>query len=510
MCPILFQMALWRPGDGKVYLPPTPVSKVISTDRYVSRTNLFYYGGSSRLLTVGHPYYSVPVSAPGQNNKKATIPKVSGYQYRVFRVHLPDPNKFGLPDAQLYNPDTERLVWACRGVEVGRGQPLGVGTSGHPLYNRLDDTENTPFLAAGDTDSRDNVSVDYKQTQLLIIGCKPSIGEHWGKGTVCTNVQYRAGDCPPLQFTNSTIEDGDMVEAGYGAIDFAKLQESKSEVPLDLCTTTCKYPDYLQMAAEPYGDCMFFCLRREQMFARHFFNRQGTMGEEVPQSFYLKGTSSRATLSSSVYAPTPSGSMVSSDSQLFNKPYWLQRAQGHNNGICWFNQLFVTVVDTTRSTNFTISAATNTESEYKPTNFKEYLRHVEEYDLQFIFQLCKVRLTPEVMSYLHTMNDSLLDEWNFGVVPPPSTSLDDTYRYLQSRAITCQKGAAAAKPKEDPYAGMSFWDVDLKDKFSTDLDQFPLGRKFLLQSAPRSTLVSRKRTASASTPPASKRRKAKK
>lgn len=234
------------------------------------------------------------------------------------------------------------------------------------------------------------------------------------------------------------------------------------------------------------------------------------MGEEVPQSFYLKGTSSRATLSSSVYAPTPSGSMVSSDSQLFNKPYWLQKAQGHNNGICWFNQLFVTVVDTTRSTNFTISAATNSESEYKPTNFKEYLRHVEEYDLQFIFQLCKVRLTPEVMSYLHTMNDSLLDEWNFGVVPPPSTSLDDTYRYLQSRAITCQKGAAAAKPKEDPYAGMSFWDVDLKDKFSTDLDQFPLGRKFLLQSAPRSTLVSRKRTASASTPPASKRRKAKK
>ncbi|ADD14051.1 L1 protein [human papillomavirus 114] len=507
-------MALWRPGDGKVYLPPTPVSKVISTDRYVSRTNLFYYGGSSRLLTVGHPYYSVTVPPPNQN-KKATIPKVSGYQYRVFRVHLPDPNKFGLPDAQLYNPDTERLVWACRGIEVGRGQPLGVGTSGHPLYNRLDDTENTSFLTAGDTDSRDNVSVDYKQTQLLIVGCKPSIGEHWGKGTVCSNVQQRPGDCPPLQFTNSTIQDGDMVEAGYGAIDFLALQESKSEVPLDLCTTTCKYPDYLQMAAEPYGDCMFFCLRREQMFARHYFNRQGTMGEDVPETFYFKGAGTRATLSSSVYSPTPSGSMVSSDSQLFNKPYWLQRAQGHNNGICWFNQLFVTVVDTTRSTNFTISAATQASAtqastEYKSTNFKEYLRHVEEYDLQFIFQLCKIRLTPEIMSYLHTMNESLLDEWNFGVVPPPSTSLDDTYRYLQSRAISCQKGAAPAKPTEDPYAGMVFWDVDLKDKFSTDLDQFPLGRKFLLQSGPRSSVVSRKRTTSASAAPSSKRRKTKK
>nr|WAB54257.1 L1 [human papillomavirus 83] len=488
-------MAMWRPGDGKTYLPPTPVSKVISTDRYVTRTNLFYYGGSSRLLTVGHPYYPVQVNGQG---KKATIPKVSGYQYRVFRIRLPDPNKFSLPDTSLYNPDTERMVWACRGIEIGRGQPLGVGTSGHPLYNRLDDTENTPLLAAADTDRRDNVSVDYKQTQLIIIGCKPPIGEHWAKGTVCSGVSPQRGDCPPLQFVNSTIQDGDMVETGYGAMDFATLQESKSEVPIDICTATCKYPDYLQMAAEPYGDCMFFCLRREQMFARHFFNRHGTMGEVLPTSYYIPGTSanSRNTLTSYIYAPTPSGSLVSSDSQLFNKPYWLHRAQGHNNGICWFNELFVTVVDTTRSTNITISAAATQANEYTASNFKEYLRHTEEYDLQVILQLCKIHLTPEIMAYLHSMNEHLLDEWNFGVLPPPSTSLDDTYRYLQSRAITCQKGPSAPAPKKDPYDGLVFWEVDLKDKLSTDLDQFPLGRKFLLQLGPRSVSVSRKRPAS--------------
>ena len=28
----------------------------------------------------------------------------------------------------------------------------------------------------------------------------------------------------------------------------------------------------------------------------------------------------------------------------------------------------------------------------------------------------------------------------------------------------------------------TFWEVDLKEKFSADLDQFPLGRKFLLQA----------------------------
>nr|QOI17625.1 L1 [human papillomavirus 62] len=507
---IFLQMAMWRPGDGKVYLPPTPVSKVLSTDTYVTRTNLFYYGGSSRLLTVGHPYCTLQV---GQG-KRATIPKVSGYQYRVFRVKLPDPNKFALPDGTLYNPDTERMVWACRGIEVGRGQPLGVGTSGHPLYNRLDDTENTSLLAAANDDSRDNISVDYKQTQLLIVGCKPPIGEHWTKGTLCPNAAPAPTECPPLEFKNTTIQDGDMVETGYGAIDFKSLQESKSEVPLDICTSTCKYPDYLQMAAEPYGDCMFFCLRREQMFARHFFNRHGTMGEALPTDLYMKGSpgSDRQMPGSYIYAPTPSGSMVSSDSQLFNKPYWLQRAQGHNNGICWFNELFVTVVDTTRSTNFTICTASTAAAEYKATNFREFLRHTEEFDLQFIFQLCKIQLTPEIMAYLHNMNKDLLDDWNFGVLPPPSTSLDETYRYLQSRAITCQKGAASPSPKVDPYAQMTFWTVDLKDKLSTDLDQFPLGRKFLLQagSRPRSVAVSRKRSAPTKQSPTSAKRKRRK
>lgn len=144
-------MALWRTSDSKVYLPPTPVSRVVSTDEYVTRTGIYYYAGSSRLLTLGHPYFPIPKSGP-----TAEIPKVSAYQYRVFRVHLPDPNKFGLPDPQLYNPETERLVWACVGVEVGRGQPLGVGLSGHPLFNKLDDTENS-HLATANAEDRKSV-----------------------------------------------------------------------------------------------------------------------------------------------------------------------------------------------------------------------------------------------------------------------------------------------------------------------------------------------------------------
>ncbi|CRH63681.1 L1 (late) protein [Chlamydia trachomatis] len=494
-------MALWRTNDSKVYLPPAPVSRIVNTEDYITRTGIYYYAGSSRLITLGHPYFKIPKS-----NYMAEIPKVSAFQYRVFRVHLPDPNKFGLPDPNLYNSDTDRLVWGCVGVEVGRGQPLGVGLSGHPLFNKYDDTENS-HIVNGDVnqDTRDNISVDNKQTQLCIIGCAPPIGEHWAKGNVCKNVasQVQVGDCPPLELVSSVIEDGDMIDTGFGAMDFSELQATKSDVPLDISQSVCKYPDYLKMSADTYGNSMFFYLRREQIFARHYFNRAGSVGDSIPSNLYIKGSGAgRDPIGSYVYTPTPSGSLVTSDSQIFNKPYWLHRAQGHNNGICWNNQLFITCVDTTRSTNLTISTATTAPSSisspFKPTEFKQYLRHGEEYELQFIFQLCKITLTAEIMAYLHTMDPTILEQWNFGLTLPPSASLEDAYRFVKNAATTCQRDTPPQE-KQDPLAKYKFWEIDLKERFSLDLDQFALGRKFLLQmGVQRKPRVGLKRSATSS------------
>lgn len=500
---------MWRPSENQVYVPPpAPVSKVITTDAYVKRTNIVYHASSSRLLAVGNPYFAIRPA------NKTLVPKVSGFQYRVFKVVLPDPNKFALPDTSIYDPTTQRLVWACIGLEVGRGQPLGVGISGHPLLNKLDDVENSASYAASPgQDNRVNVAMDYKQTQLCLVGCAPPLGEHWGKGKQCNNVSVNRGDCPPLELITSVIEDGDMVDTGFGAMNFAELQPNKSDVPLDICTATCKYPDYLQMAADPYGDRLFFYLRKEQMFARHFFNRAGTVGEDIPQDLVFK-SATKSTVPNAIYFNTPSGSLVSSETQLFNKPFWLQRAQGHNNGICWGNQLFVTVVDTTRSTNMTICAATtqSPSTTYNSTEYKQYMRHVEEFDLQFMFQLCSITLTAEVMAYLHTMNPGILEQWNFGLSPPPNGTLEDKYRYVQSQAITCQK-PPPEKAKQDPYAKLSFWEVDLREKFSSELDQYPLGRKFLLQTgvqARSSVRVGKKRPASAATSSSSKPKRSRK
>ncbi|ALX18468.1 L1 protein [Rusa timorensis papillomavirus 1] len=473
--------SFWLPSKGKLYLPPpTPITKVLHTDDFVSRTNIYYHAKSDRLLTVGNPYYTI------KQHDKLVVPKVSGNQYRVFRVSFPDPNKFALADPKVYDPDKERLVWGVRGVEIRRGQPLGVGTTGHPFLNKVGDTENPSIFLKQGKDDRQNVSFDPKQIQLFVLGCTPCEGEHWGKATPCSPVE--TGDCPPIELKSTLIEDGDMCDIGFGCLDFKELQVTKSGVSLDIVQSTCKYPDFLKMCDDNYGNACFFFAKREQLFMRHFWTRGGVTGDDVPTEDYFTpdaGEEERKTMGPVAYFGAPSGSLVSSDSQLFNRPYWLQRAQGQNNGIAWNNQVFVTVVDNTRGTNFQISVPKDEEEHetFDAQNYKQYNRHVEEYELAFIVQLCKVSLEPEVLAHLNAMNKDILEDWELGFIAPPG-SLEDRYRFMESLATRCPL-PDQTKDKKDPYEKLNFWNVDLREKFSLELEQYSLGRKFLFQSGLR-------------------------
>ncbi|AUT11922.1 L1 [Leptonychotes weddellii papillomavirus 5] len=507
----------WVPPQSVLYLPPsTPVSKVMNTDEFVIPTDIFYHASSERLLTIGHPYFDVKKTV--ETVDVIQVPKVSGNQYRVFRVLLPDPNKFALSDTSVYSPERERLVWKLRGLEIGRGGPLGFGTTGHPLMDRLSDTENgkrDPPQSKGD--NRTNISMDPKQTQLFVVGCEPCLGEHWdvAENTTCEKHKGdKPEDCPALELMTSYIEDGDMCDIGFGAFNFAALQETRSGVPLDILGTTCKYPDYLKMANEKSGDHCFFFGKREQVYCRHMFVREGKVGEEPPESLYYKGQApARETLSGSIYYGTPSGSLVNSDTQLFNRPFWLNKAQGKNNGILWNNNIFVTVVDNTRNINFTISKHENGNNgvgvTYETGKYRHYLRHAEEFELSFIVQLCKVSLDPDILSHIHAMNPDVLDLWNLGFVPPQSSGIESTYRYLKSKATKCTE-PGVDEPK-DPYADFVFWNVDLKERLSLELDQYSLGRKFLHQSGLSRTGSSMrsKRSSSSRRKSSSKKRKTK-
>nr|AYA93943.2 MAG: L1 protein [Human papillomavirus] len=513
-------MATWSAHAGRLYLPPAkPVATVLSTDDYIKPTNLYFHAYTERLLTVGHPYFDVinPV-----DNKTIDVPKVSGNQFRVLRLQLPDPNKFALIDTTIYDPQKERLVWKLHGIQIDRGGPLGIGTTGHPLFDRLQDTENpNAYQVPLPTDNRENVSFDPKQNQLFIVGCVPATGQHWDFAEPCKDANPEVGACPPIKLVHSTIQDGDMSDIGLGAVNFNNFSATRSDAPLEVINSICKWPDFVQMTKDTYGDRVFFFGKREQLYARHMFTHDGNEGDNLPteptRAFYIQpanDTPPNANIGKFSYYPVPSGSLVTSEASLFNRPYWLYKAQGKNNGICWGNNLFITLLDNTHNTNFTISVykennPMNNEYQYNKSNFRKYLRHVEELEVELIMHLCKVPLEADILAHINVMDPRILDEWELAFVPPPPQGLEDTYRYIKSLATMCPADVPATAP-EDRYKGMVFWDVDLRDKFTTELDQTPLGRKFLYQMGminPRKRLRSSNYTETTTVKRSAKKRK---
>lgn len=484
-------MATWSANSGRLYLPPAkPVATVMSTDEYIIPTNLYFHAYTERLLTVGHPYFDVLNAV---DEKKIDVPKVSGNQYRVLRLTLPDPNKFALVDTSIYDPQKERLVWKLQGLQIDRGGPLGVGTTGHPLFDRLQDTENpSVYQVPLNTDNRQNVSFDPKQNQLFIVGCTPATGQHWDFAEPCKDANLPQGSCPPIKLVHTVIEDGDMSDIGLGAVNFNKFSGSRSDAPLEVINSICKWPDFVQMTKDVYGDKVFFFGKREQLYARHYFVHDGNDGDGIPaepvHAYYIQASNESPpglNIGKSSYFPVPSGSLVTSEATIFNRPYWLHKAQGKNNGICWGNNLFITLLDNTHNTNFTISVFTGDSPmqqnyQYTINQFKKYLRHVEEMEVEIIMQLCKVPLEADILAHINAMDPKILDEWELAFVPPPPQGLEDKYRYIKSLATMCPADVPPAKP-EDRYKDYVFWEVDLRDKFTSELDQTPLGRKFLYQ-----------------------------
>ncbi|AOS89499.1 L1 protein [Rusa timorensis papillomavirus type 2] len=465
-------MALWQQGP-KLYLPPAPVTPVLCTDDFVKRKNVFYTAESERLLLVGHPDFAI------YEDQKLKVPKCSPNSYRVFRLRLPDPNQFALPDSTVYNPGEEKLVWGLRGVQVGRGQPIGIGVAGHPYFNSFMDAESlTRKTTAQTTDDRKIAGIDPKQTQMIIVGAKPAIGEYWDVAESCEAQPRKQGECYPIELKNKTIEDGDMIDTGFGNANWKALNKNQSDLPLDIADSICLYPDFLKMAEQPNGDELFFYGRREQLYCRHIFARGGNEGEKAPDGLILKPNGGDDKLRLASFNMTPSGSLYSTDSQLFNRPYWILKSQGMNNGILWYNEAYITIADNTRGTSFSISVPVNDQvpEQYAADQFNHYQRHVEEFKIECVFELCAVPLTTDVLGYLNVMHPDLLEKWEITINNGSVHNLQDQYRYISSSATRCP---IPEKPKDSGTAP-KFWDVDFTGKLSLDLNQFPLGRRFLL------------------------------
>ncbi|ATQ38482.1 L1 [Gammapapillomavirus 22] len=479
--------------SGKLYLPPQkPVAKVYNTDDYVEGTGYFFHAGTERLLVVGHPYFDIMDS---NDEHKVAIPKVSANQYRVLRLRFPDPNKFAIADACVYNPEKERLVWRLVGFQLDRGGPLGIGATGHPYFNKYVDAENPstyPAKQADNGDYRQDMAFDPKQVQICIVGCTPPTGQYWDTTTFCPDHNTNNGDCPPIELRHTTIQDGDMCEIGFGNANFEHFNQDRASVPLELTNEISLWPDFVKMSKDLYGDQMFFCAKRETLYARHYLTKAGINGDTLPTgSYWNPDQPTQKEIGSYAYYTTPSGSLVSSDTSIFNRAYWLHKALGANNGVLWGNDCFITVVDNSRNINFSLtiykdykdktSLPDDNSYTYKAKDFKNYLRHPEEYEVEVIVELCKVSLTADIIAHLNVMNPRILDDWELAYVPPAPEGIQDAYRYLQSDAIKCQQ-TTEQNEKKDPYENYVFWNINLTEKLTAELSQTALGKRFLYQT----------------------------
>ncbi|ACD39811.1 L1 capsid protein [Chelonia mydas papillomavirus 1] len=484
-------MAVWTPSTSALFVPPVNVPALYSTKEFVQRTSYVFHGTTERLLTIGNPYF------PLIDRDVVIVPKVSAYQYRVFRIKLPDPNKFPIPESARGDKDSTRLVWAVQGIQVNKSQPLGVGPSGNTMSSGTLDYADSHHPGnekpPPPDDRRINSASDSKQSQVLIVGCIPPMGQHWDASIRCTEDNDKEM-CPPLELKHTVIEDGDMVDMGLGTLNFSTLCSNKSTLPLELINSISKYPDWLTMNADPFGNHCFFMLRREQVYLKSVGMQYGNVGEDEPTDYHIKGGTGTLwqTPGRHSWFPLVSGSLATSDNQLYNRPYWIENSTAPNDGICWHNQLFVTCADTTRNTIFNISTLKKNvpaTSDYKESNFTNYSRHVEEYEISFILRLCMVNMDLPVLNHLHNMDPMLLEDWGFGTTPPPNLTVEDQYRFLQSKATKCPP-TPATPPDADKWAKYKFWDVDCTEQISSDLSPFPLGRRFL-QLYPKAATATR-------------------
>ncbi|QYW06044.1 L1 protein [Papillomaviridae sp. Seabass_c24797] len=507
-------------------VPLEPVMR--STDEYTTDTGLSYAVKSDLIVLVGHPHYDITAEKKrkGKKKKDVLLPMNSPFQYRVFKLQLPDPNKMTFPETLGHRTlETEVFVWSVEMVEVTRGGPLGVPITGNSMFAKFKDIENpdvdwTKQVSRPQTDTKDGrvmVGFDGKQTQLIAVGGKPLDGVYWDGDSS----QVPKGSCPILVRKNKTIEDGDLGDIGFGNMNPDTICKDEWHLPIEMSERLTIHPDFPKMQHDSMGDACFMYVLKEQLFGKHFWDMAGIGGEQtVDNTVPLEGK------------VIPSGSLTASGQSIFNKPLWLNQALGPNNGLLWNNELFVTCMDTTHGGSFNvvvpeknagsddkpqggkmnlITSQTNTgqqqdESDsdddcfqgfdtisasekhsmqtadpYDPTKLVEFQRHVSEWQVQAIVRLKKISLEAELMLMLDNQYPKLLKDWGFGWGEQEG-ALPMSSIFNQDKMKSCKQLEKEEEEEEiedvHQHIVVSV-NGDAKLEVHDDLHRIPLGRKYL-------------------------------
>ncbi|UDM59208.1 L1 [Trematomus bernacchii papillomavirus] len=390
-------------------IPTEPYVK--STDEFVHETPVTFIVKSDPIRVQGHPF-------SGAAKEGDWPPLVSPSRFNVCKVTLPDMSKLIMPPLPgRQGLDTMVPVWKVVGVRIdvqGVQTPAVTGFS-QTTWQATDAgvTDGTqPKQTGDDLDqsfcSQDSENADvtnyrwgaeHAQRQMMAIGCKPLKG-----------YSETYDDKKGYVRTTYDVSNGDLHEFGYGNSEHGNTDDLTT-VPIEMVRhSKVLLPDHITMENDDAGDSNFMIIERHATGIRHLAYNKNPDAE---------ATTGGAPFKNVTVNPDPlnikTSGMVSSGNDLFNKSYWLNKAKGPNNGICWGNQLFVTFVDNSRGFIYrhTKSTESTTPSTYDPSKYKYTLRHIKEYQVTVIVRKCEVSLEARLITQLLQFNKNWLANLGF-------------------------------------------------------------------------------------------------
>ncbi|QXP49532.1 MAG: L1 protein [Lutjanus campechanus-associated papillomavirus 1] len=426
-------------------VPTEPYVK--STDEFVEETSTTFIVKSDPIRIQGHPYH-----------KPSSCNFVSPSRYNVTKIDLPDMKKMIMPPLPgRLSLQSKIPIWKIVGVRVdvqGIQSPAVTGfcqTDMVPTDGGVEDgvqpttdTEGARSGAFYEATMQDGSQPDYPedldpaagaaagknyrwgaehgQRQLLAVGCKPLKGytESW-KTSLYERKVYDIGD-------------GDLHEFGYGIAE-SETTADLTTLPIEMCRSAkVLLPDKLAMDNDLTGDSNFMLIERDATGIRHqAFNRN-------LDADYIAGT---APFKNVVVNPDPlntkTAGMVASGGDIFNRSYWLNKAKGPNNGICWGNKLYITFVDNTRGFILRHSIKKAEATPYDPTKYEFYLRHVKEYQVTVIVRKCFVSLEAKLITYLLQWNRDWLKDIGFKFNETSDKPTTSVFRELDAPADNAEE-----------------------------------------------------------------------
>lgn len=361
-------------------LPPQNIWK--TSDQYTTGTDLYFTIKSERIVLQGHPYFG-----------SSDVPFVSPQQWRVFKLQMPEPNNFNISQQGTALSDV-KYIWQLKGFKINREGPIRAGCE----LNKNFDPKTVP-----QTDP-DKLVYDVPATQHIVVGCRPCLGVHYVPHGFTNDAT------PYLTAVDSEIQDGELSPSGFGPLDIDPMVTwtGTPKLPVDCFfpvtmlnnpKNPCKSISDINMDEEETGDRNFIHIHREQSYSKEFIISNQKDREEPTR--YKEAFSATWNI--------PSGSVLSSLNDIFNKRYWINRGEHQNNCLAWNDEFFFTVLDNTRGWNFVFP--TTGTSDVLP---KMAIRHMEVFQIEAVVRLVKVKLEAQLIQYLYRMNKDLLNKWGYG------------------------------------------------------------------------------------------------